>query len=109
LKQTAEDEQRAGGERHEDPSGVDPEIQAERGARIVDERQPDVVAEYLVRYVLRRQVSRSQQLCCQIKRNDEYQRSPKKGRIRLGAFHLLRAACTQCSIWRAAVRRGVRS
>ena len=72
LEQTPEDDQRASGQRHKNPSGVDPEIQAERRARIVDQRQPDVVAEYLVRYMLRRQIGGSHQLCYQIKRDDEY-------------------------------------
>ena len=52
---------------------------------------------------------RRDQLGDEVDRDDGNQRAPEEGRVRPGAFHLLRAACTRCSISRAAVHRGARS
>ena len=107
--QSPQDHQRAGCERHEDPPRVDAEVESERGTGVVHEREPEMIPEYLVRNVLRRQRPRRDQLGREIENDHRDQGAPEKGRIRLGAFHLLRAACTRCNTWRAAARRDARS
>ena len=107
--QPSQDYQCAGCERHEDPPRVDAQVQSECGTGVVHEREPEMIPEYLVRNVLRRQRRRRDQLRREIEYHHRDQRAPEEGRIRLGAFHLLRAACTRCNIWRAAARRDAQS
>src|SRR5438132_2523545 len=70
LVETAEDNQRARRKGHENPARVDPEIEPKRRPGIVDQRQTQMVADDLVRNVLRRESSRGNQLRDQIDRND---------------------------------------
>ena len=102
-------DERARRQRHENPARVDPQIETERGARIVHESQANVIADDLVWDVLRRQGGCGDQFGNQVNRNDRYQSPPKDGWIRLAAFHLLRAACIRYNTWRAAARRDARS
>ena len=90
--QAAENHERDDRQHHEDPSRVLPDVQAERGARIVDEREPHPVAVDLVRHVLRDQPADGERLRAEI---DRRRPTPARARRAPSYFFASSSRCLQ--------------